>query len=378
MNKKYVIAKFTNSGFGDHLSCVFGAWWYAKSTNRILVIDWRGSRFNPIPGKNCFFSFFKQVTSLAGVPIIAGDEVADMQFLAPYYPDKWISGNIHKIQHVSHTSSEMRDINTMIEKGISHDGATVIINQHIHPIPPKAEMRLLLGDLEFSDVIKETADKFTKKYLGDAPVIGMHIRHGNGENIGARASYWLDAVSFTRQLMLNKQHNIHRRSPDGGPAKGAFHDNTAPSLTQQSKVSRAERNLYKKVASYVNNLHQEPDFSQASVFLCTDAVRVESGVRENLDNVYTYPKRMICEGSGPLHQMKLNQSNSNLGEDTLMPLETEIVMDMLIELELLRRCKALVCIPSQFSVISRQLLPENRIYSLKPPLSNRIIARLIK
>ena len=378
MNNKYVIAKFTNSGFGDHLSCVFGAWWYAKSTNRTLVIDWRGSRFNPNLGKNCFFSFFKRVTSLAGVPVIAGDDVADMQFPAPFYPDKWTPNNIKKIKHIPHTSTEVRDINTMIEKMIPHDEATIVINQHVHPTPPKAEMHLLLGDMEFSDAIKDLADRFTNQYLGDAPVIGMHIRHGNGENIGARASYWLDEVSFIRQLMLNKQHNIHRRSPDCGPARGAFHDNTAPSLTQQSKTSRAERNLYKKAASYVNNLHQEPDFSHASVFLCTDAVRVENGVRENLDNVFTYPKRMICEGSGPLHQMKLNHSNSDQEEDTFIPLETEIVMDMIIELELLRRCKALVCIPSQFSVISRQLLPDNRICLLKPPLSNRIIARIFK
>ena len=42
-----VVARHPNGGIGDHLSCLIGAWFYAKRTGRTLVIDWRGSRFNP-------------------------------------------------------------------------------------------------------------------------------------------------------------------------------------------------------------------------------------------------------------------------------------------------------------------------------------------
>ncbi len=376
-NRKYVIAKFTNSGFGDHLSCVFGAWWYAKSTNRTLVVDWRGSRFNPEQGKNCFFSFFKQVTSLAGVPIIANNDVADINFPTPFYPDKWTSENIRASKHVPHTSTEIFDINALVENTIPHDESTIIMNQHIHPLPPKAEMRHLLSDLEFSASVKDAADTYTRQHLGDAPAIGIHIRHGNGENIGTRAAYWLDCISLIKQLLANERNDIHQHSSDNTAAKGIFHDNAAPSLMYKNITSRAEHKLYKNAASYVNDLREALGLPDARVFLCTDAARVENGLRQKLGSLYTYPKRMMGEGGGPLHQLTIKSASNETRQADLQPVEKEIVMDMLIELEILRRCNALVCIPSQFSIISRLELPKDRLYVLRPPLCNRIISRFL-
>ncbi|MFL4468332.1 nodulation protein NodZ [Tateyamaria armeniaca] len=368
----YAVSKFTNSGFGDHLSCVFGTWWYARQTGRTLVIDWRGSRFNPTPGQNCFFAFFKEITSLGGVPVIADDRVAQMDLPLPVYPDKWTAQTLKGATHVPHTADEIRAMNALVAQTTPRPEPTVVINQHIHTIPAAAHMRPLLAELQFADKVSAAADAFCAQHWKGRTAIGVHIRHGNGENIGGRASYWLDPIPLLRQLRLNQQFDLHQRSA-AGTARGKYHDNAAPSLTDTPHTSRTESRLYRDVAARITDLRGTPDFQDAVVFLCTDAKRVEEGLARHIDGICTYPKHMLQEGGGPLHQVSLAAESRT---DGFAPVESDIVTEMLIELELLRRTRALVCIPSQFSVISRLELPAERQFFLTPSVRNRLISRM--
>src|ERR1700741_3157534 len=110
---RFVVARHCNAGIGDHLSCLIGAWWLAKRTGRTLVVDWRGSRFNPDPSltRNCFFSFFESVPSLAGVPVVAGDDVSAITYPEPIWPQKWTAESLASSDHLSHTSEEIVAIN---------------------------------------------------------------------------------------------------------------------------------------------------------------------------------------------------------------------------------------------------------------------------
>ena len=88
--QKFIVARFPNAGIGDHLSSVLGCWRYAKQTGRTLVVDWRGSRFNTDHSTNAFFRFFQQTDSIAGVPVIADDDLSEIYTeTADFYWSKW-------------------------------------------------------------------------------------------------------------------------------------------------------------------------------------------------------------------------------------------------------------------------------------------------
>jgi hypothetical protein len=50
---------------------------------------------------------------------------------------------------------------------------------------------------------------------------------------------------------------------------------------------------------------------------------------------------------------------------------------MFVELELMRRCSALIFMDSGFSLLTRSSLDENYLVRLKPPFINRLICRMM-
>src|SRR4051812_11790599 len=91
MADRYVVARHCFAGIGDHLSCLLGAWWFARRTGRVLAVDWRGSRFNSDAAmrRNCFHDYFEPQRSLGGVRVIADDGAGGLQYPGPIWPEKW-------------------------------------------------------------------------------------------------------------------------------------------------------------------------------------------------------------------------------------------------------------------------------------------------
>src|SRR3954470_12348615 len=109
MATRYVIARHCFGGIGDHLSCLVGAWWLARRTGRTLVVDWRGSRFNPDRSmqRNCFEQYFESREMLAGVKVIADDRVRRLSYPLPLWPDKWSASLLAGPNHVKHSHEEI-------------------------------------------------------------------------------------------------------------------------------------------------------------------------------------------------------------------------------------------------------------------------------
>ena len=230
MNKqatsRYVVARHCHEGIGAHVSCLLGAWWYAKQTGRTLVIDWRGSRYNNDPSgrHNCFYDYFEKVDYLDGVRTIADDSVATLSYCPPFYPTKWTVSNLRSTDHVKHSREEVDSVNMLVTSGRDRPESVVAFNQGIN-LPPKESARALFKQLRFSEQIRSESQKFWNEHFGNSPAIGIHIRHGNGENIDTRAAYWLSPMALARQLILNNSVNIHRAG-----TSGRFSDNMPPSL----------------------------------------------------------------------------------------------------------------------------------------------------
>lgn len=362
---RVVVARYPNGGIGDHLSCLIGSWFYAKRTGRTLVVDWRGSRYNPDPTgtSNCFARFFDVPASIAGVPVICGDEVDNWVYEVPIFPEKWTPATLAATAHLKHTQSEIDTINALVTSDQDRPEPTVVFNQWIHPSPSKAVVRELLAALPIAADIRRTADQIWQENLGDCPGIAIHIRHGNGENIGFRAAYWLSPWALVRQLKLNASVDMHR---DG--VHGRFADNMPDSLIPAEYLESSQQGFLKTVADRVQRMKNIAQLPQARPVLFCDAPVVVDGLRALLPDLVVPPKAFLEAGSGPLHAV--SRDGSAIG-----PVAERITFDMMLELELMRRCSALICMDSSFSLISRMELDDDRIDFLRPTLLNRLVLK---
>jgi len=105
-----VVARFTNSGTGDHLSCILGAWWYAVRTDRTLCTNWRGSRFNPNSQTNGLFRYFSPTHEAGSVTVICDDAVCSLTFPDSCFPEKWSEERLYGIDHGLHTADETQEV----------------------------------------------------------------------------------------------------------------------------------------------------------------------------------------------------------------------------------------------------------------------------
>ncbi len=375
MATRYVIARHCFGGIGDHLSCLVGAWWLAKRTARALVVDWRGSRFNPDPTmqRNCFYEYFEPRRNLAGVEIIADDSVQSLRYSQPFWPDKWTASLLASPHHVKHSAGEIDAVNHIVTSDEDPIEPTIVLNQWVEPPPPRQAVRELLEALQPVESIRAEAGKFWDDHVGARPAIAIHIRHGNGENVGARAAYWLGPIALIRQLAMNARNNMHSSG-----LFGAFSDNMPPSLVGTSGQAAAERRFCRDVALQFRHLSHTAGLKDAVPFLFCDAAHIVDVMRDVLPSVVVLPKQLLGDGTGPLHQFRANAVQ--YGEQDSIKSGTiseKITRDMFVELELMRRCSALLYMDSGFSLLARIGLDEDRISRLRPNLTNRSITRIM-
>jgi hypothetical protein len=368
---RYVVARHCYGGIGDHLSCLVGAWWLAKRTNRTLVVDWRGSRFNPDPSleSNCFFSYFSARHGIGGVEIIADDRVGDFNYPMPVWPPKWTPSALASPNHLNHDLAEIAQANKLVTSEIDPAEPTIVLNQWLDPPPPREAVRLFLQDLRPVEAIADEAQRFWDAHIGKAPAVAIHIRHGNGENLGSRAAYWLGPVALTRQLIMNARSDVHKRG-----ISGRFADNMPPSLIGVPDQAVYEHRFCRAVAEAFYSLA----IPNAVPFLFSDAGHIVEVIREFLPTVVAKPKREVKRGEGPLHQINAASVRHDSNGIRSGTISDDIVFDMFVELELMRRCSGLVFMDSGFSLLTRTSLDENRLIRLKPTLINRLISRIVE
>lgn len=372
-NPNVVVARHCFGGIGDHLSCLIGAWWLARRTGRTLIVDWRGSRFNadPTMRQNCFFRYFEPRQTLAGVPIIADDSVASLHYLTPIWPAKWSPASLADSKHLKHSADEVAAVNDLVTSNRIPTEPTIVLNQWVEPPPPTEMVRLLLADLRLAAPIHTEAQQFWDQHIGSAFAIGIHIRHGNGENVGARAAYWLGPIALMRQLSLNARNDVHRPG-----LFGRFSDNMPDSLVGTSSQAAAERRFCRKVSADFHALAQKLDVGNAVPFLFCDSKQIIETLRQFLPNLIVRPKLLPEKGDGPLHQFEASAAEQAPQEGIRGgTVREQITLDMFVELELMQRCRALMYMDSGFSILARTSLDQSHQLRLQPNRINRLIAR---
>jgi hypothetical protein len=348
--------------------CLFGSWWYAKQTKRTLVIDWRGSRFSLANNKNSFLDMFEPFTQLAGVPVLLNNDIAN--FGNSYYWPKWTKENLRSSDHVAHTSEEIETLNRLVACGEQRNEDAVIFNQHLLFPPKDSGIVEAIEELQFVFEVQLAAKHYlsslTSKPSIDQNFIALHLRHGNGENIGDRCVYWLDKADLIRQLLRNKQSDMHV----AGLAV-RFLDNMPNSLTEIRSETNQENRLYKQAAERVAELRGELG-EQTPVILFTDADQVVTAIDKLIPNVVRHGSELLDFGAGPLHNF------ATLSADPRGKIQSKRIFDMLCEAQIMLSCNALIHIPSGFTIMLKCRLPVDKVHELKPTLTNSVILKLFK
>jgi Nodulation protein Z (NodZ) len=202
---------------------------------------------------------------------------------------------------------------------------------------------------------------FWDAQIGSKPAIAIHVRHGNGENIGHRAAYWLGPLALGRQMIRNARNDVHRAG-----ISGRFSDNMPDSLVGSPGQAGAERRFCRQIAEEFRSLSTQSGLTSATPFVFCDSSHIIEMLRQYLPTLVACPKHFLEKGAGPLHQFRRGQQ-----------IAEEITRDMFVELELMRRCEGLVYMDSGFSIMTRTKLDGTRIRRLKPGLVNRSILKLI-
>jgi Nodulation protein Z (NodZ) len=366
---RFVVARFANGGIGDHLSCLMGSWWFAKQTGRSLVIDWRGSRFNldAGSGRNCFEDLFQARNSLAGVPTLTGDVVSRLPFTDACYPPKWNRANLRATEHVSHTADEIATVNRLVNSGHERREQWVAFNQWIDPPPPLEEARQLLRELQFVPAIQTAAAHWFSEAVGTRAAVAVHIRHGNGENIGSRAGYWLDPWRFARQWVMNQRNDMHRAG-----RHGRFGDNMPESLIRTKNLRGSERAFLKRVRARVRRVQDRLGGQAVPILFCDSSAVVETAT-QLMPDLLVPPKTFLAPNAGPLHGLE-----SGGAVATSRPTTKTLSFEMGLEMELMRRCSALVCMSSGFSIFPQTMLEPDRIELLHPNPVNRLLEKVLR
>ena len=219
---KFVVSR-RGTGLGDGLVSLVSAWRYARDTGRTLVIDWRRSCYCDDPEQNLFARLFEPLTELAGVSV----RLAPVELPEPRWPIREASpGPSHEQPHdqwlrgLEQDEAERREAVAMIKAGRDVEWPTVHFDGCLPVLPePRLCRRALEGLTPRSDVL-EAVEYFARRHFAERPVVGVHVRHGNGGDIMAHAKYW-DSIHEPIESCVRTIRELEARLGMRSPPCGA-------------------------------------------------------------------------------------------------------------------------------------------------------------
>ena len=303
------------TGLGDRIICLGAAWRYARLTGRTLIADWRHGAYGLPNAANRFAACFEPAPLLAGVPFVGNYGLGRPPLPRPRYPPAWDDDRPVIWPYLRDDATVLADRDeavALIRAGEDVAAPTVVLDACVNDgLVAFEEARTFLQGLRPVAPVAAAVETFASAHLRDGPVIGLHVRHGNG-GVTGHARYW---ESFA------------------------------------AAIGRCVRAVEAARAALGRG---------APVLLCTDSEPVEQVLRARLDAVLVRDKPFRAVGQGELH---------------LGPWGPGSLRDALIEMLLLAECQALIRFPpgSFFSFPAAVLKRTHRsvpktLYDLQAPL----------
>ncbi|WP_439373334.1 nodulation protein NodZ [Bradyrhizobium sp. DASA03120] len=305
--ERFVISR-RRTGLGDCLWSLAAAWQYAKRTGRTLVIDWRGSCYLDQPFTNAFRVFFEQIHDIAGVRVICDDQVNSLSLPGPFFPTWWNRPSIDCVYRPDEQIFRERDeLRQLFEAKDDTHANTVVCDACLMWACDQEAERQIFRSIKLRSEIQARIDAIHHEHFEGRSIIGVHVRHGNGEDIMGHRPYWADPELALQQVSTAIQ--TAKALPHGKPTR---------------------------------------------VFLCTDSQKVRDQVSAMFPEVFTISKRFQADQAGPLHSAELGADGGS---------------SALIEMYLLGRCDTVIRFPptSAFTRYARLVVPRIIEFDLNDP-----------
>jgi len=282
--ERCIISK-RNAGFGDCLTCASVALRYAVKTNRTLVIDWRYSSY--LDGNENLFGKFFETPKNLGVDVVCDDSIGDIAFPEPFFPPSWNNRNVNSYIK----SAEAKKTIGILRKMEDIDAGTFVINTYAGNsiwAVSEEDHKKFLSELRLKPKYWNQVKSFRKKFLSKRPVIGVHVRHGNGE----------DNPNFLRRKAIT--------------------------METDKFVGKLKAMILKEGKRFKGNY---------DMFLSTDSTIMIDAFRKEMPAVIVRKKWLPPPGAGPVHQLAKE----------LAPNPGGCAADALIDMYLLSFCDVLLC-----------------------------------
>ncbi len=232
-----------HSGIGCLLAILAPSWSYAVATKRTLVIDWRKNPYTYREPENNLFSNLFQTDNLAkdlGISVIADNSVAKLILPKPFLRDKNINDTKNGLYFKYFRSILQKNIEVPTRTLLPSLQVTFPLRRIIKE-NTYTNLTKLFKALHPKSFIQKDINKFYKHYMNGKNVIGVHVRHGNGEE--KRTKHFENRVICKFNAFI---HKLTKSIQDHGAAK--FNGNYDVFLcTDSDRVSEALSVFFPKI-----------------------------------------------------------------------------------------------------------------------------------
>lgn len=282
--KNRVISR-RNAGFGDNLFATAHAWYYAKMTNRDLVVSWAPSMYLDDKGVNAFSYFFDYPPVIDGVQILVKDRVNALQRLVRALPVSPVNlfipaftGEILQRALKGKTPSVFKKINDrrnefivdMIRNGKEVRDHSLVLNGCYGFL--KEETKPFFKEIKLKPQYQKKVDLYAAENFAGKTVIGVHIRY------------------YDKSLPRNN-HTQYWLNPE------------------ESLVT-----INDKIQEIVNEI----DHDNYVIFLATDNKMVHDSIRSKFDAVVTFEKNFDIVQKGMHLELPVESAFNGLVEMFLL------------------------------------------------------------
>ncbi len=197
--RRYVISR-RNTGLGDCLISLYSAWLFAQRTRRVLVIDWRFTPYKQLRSSSLYLQLFEIIEDLDGVNVLEFETIASQLANLDIYPPN------RRLNFFDQDLSDRQEIFNLIRWGEDRKESIIIFDHCLNwdQMLGTSRSNGFFNKFVPTSVVAERISKIAQKHFTGNPLIGIHVRHGNGGNIMGHQKYWdevglescVEAMSF--------------------------------------------------------------------------------------------------------------------------------------------------------------------------------------
>lgn len=274
MSEKYVITR-RHAGLGDLLCNLQAAHWFAETFNRSVIIDWRQTPYNnKVEHKiNLFHSLYKIPKKIGNVKYYSFEEIPEVYSFSEL--DKWPKITIDSTtQEVEHIMNQPECVAIELRAFEINKSYPILADEMFI----QKTYRSFWENFKIKKRVLNKINYYKKIYFEpweNKNVIGIHIRHGNGE------------------------------------ARGGYNESWYNFKEVKEKIDKV----------IVSSEH----IPQKSFFICSDNKQCTLDLLNYLPNSFTTIKTYVPDDNGPLHMHSINPIDS--------------IQEAFIDMELLSLCK---------------------------------------